>query len=219
MEEFDLKLEHLSIRDFTEKLGSANPTPGGGSVAALCGALGAALSAMVSRLTLGKQKYRDAWQSMEAVQQSSEHLSDHFLGLVQEDTDAYNGVVAAVKLPKDTKEQKASRQEAIQVASKRAAEIPLDTLRAAEKLILVAKDAVERGNPNTITDAGAAVQLARTAAVVAACNVLINLPSIQEKNFVARCKEEVEETLQRVNSLFEEVAGHVNTQLSRVHGV
>lgn len=208
----------MSLRDFVAELGSHSPAPGGGSVAAVCGALGAALSAMVSRLTLGKQKYRDAWQSMEKVQQGSEHLSDHFLWLVQEDTDAYNEVLAAVKLPKETEEQKASRDEALQAASKRAAEIPLHTLRAAEKLILVAKEAVERGNPNTFTDAGAAVQLARTAAIVASYNVQINLPGIRDKKFVEDSKGEVEETLFRINSLSTEVNGYINIQLHRAPG-
>ena len=128
-------LEQLSVRDLIVELASEKPAPGGGSVAAVCGALGAGLSAMVSRLTLGREKYRDSWQSMEAVQMGSEHLSGQFLRLVQEDTEAYNAVVAAIRLPKDTEEQKASRAVAIQTASKRAAEIPLETLRAAEKLI------------------------------------------------------------------------------------
>ena len=213
-----MKLEQMSLSDFVAELGSHTPAPGGGSAAAVCGALGAALSAMVSRLTLGKQKYRDAWQSMEKIQQDSEHLSDHFLWLVQEDTDAYNEVVAAVRLPKETEEQKTSRDEALQAASKRAAEIPLYTLRAAEKLVLVAKEAVERGNPNTFTDAGAAVQLARTAALVASYNVQINLPGIRDKKFVEDSKREVEETLFRINSLSAEANGYVNIQLHRALG-
>jgi formiminotetrahydrofolate cyclodeaminase len=172
---------------------------------------------MVSRLTLGKEKYRERWQGMETVQQNSEQLSNRFLWLVQEDTDAYNGVVAAIRLPRDTEEQRASRLEAIQQASKRAAEIPLETLRAADKLIRVAKEAVKQGNPNTFTDAGAAVQLARTAAAVAAYNVRVNLPDVRDEMFVAECQKEVEETLQRINRLFEEVDGYVNDQLRKAN--
>ena len=201
------------MRDFIAELASEKPAPGGGSVAAVCGALGAGLSAMVSRLTLGREKYRDSWQSMEAVQKGSEHLSDQFLRLVQEDTEAYNAVVAAIRLPKDTKEQKASRAVAIQTASKRAAEIPLETLRTAEKLILLAKEAVDRGNPNTFTDAGAAVLLARTAAAAAAYNVRINLPDIRDETFTTDCEKEVEETLHRISTLSEEVHGYVNDKL------
>jgi formiminotetrahydrofolate cyclodeaminase len=212
-EEFHLKLEHLSVRDFTEELGSANPTPGGGSAAALCGALGAALSAMVSRLTLGNEKYREDWQSMGAVQQTADLMTEQFLELVQRDADAYRTVIAAMKLPKKTEEDKAARHKAFQEATKNAAKVPLETLRTSEKLIALTKEAMERGNPNTLTDAGAALQLARTAAVVAAYNVRINLPGLQDEEFVTACKEEVEEALERVESLFLEVAGYVEANL------
>jgi formiminotetrahydrofolate cyclodeaminase len=208
-----LKLENLSIRDFTEDLGSANPTPGGGSAAALCGALGAALSAMVSRITLGNEKYSGVWQNMEAVQQAAGLMAGHFLELVQRDSDAYQAVMAALKLPKETEEEKGARHMAIQEAMKNAAKVPLETLRTSEKLIVLTKEAVERGNPNTLTDAGAALQLARTAAVVAAYNVRINLPGLQDEEFVTACKEEVEEALERVEALFLEVDGHIEAKL------
>lgn len=208
-----MKLENLSVRDFTEELGSANPTPGGGSAAALCGALGAALSAMVSRITLGNEKYSGVWQSMEAVQQAAGLMAGHFLELVQRDSDAYQAVMAALKLPKETEEEKGARHMAIQEAMKNAAKVPLETLRTSEKLIVLTKEAVERGNPNTLTDAGAALQLARTAAVVAAYNVRINLPGLQDEEFVTACKEEVEKALERVEALFLEVDGHIEAKL------
>ena len=203
----------MSIRDFTEELGSANPTPGGGSAAALCGALGAALSAMVSRITLGNEKYSGVWQSMEAVQQAAGLMAGHFLELVQRDSDAYQAVMAALKLPKETEEEKGARHAAIQEAMKNAAKVPLETLQTSEKLIVLTKEAVERGNPNTLTDAGAALQLARTAAVVAAYNVRINLPGLQDEGFVTACKEEVEKALERVETLFLEVDGHIEAKL------
>lgn len=208
-----MKLEQLSVREFIKVLGSGNPAPGGGSAAALCGALGAALAAMVSRLTLGKEKYRDAWQNMASVQQTGDHMAEQFLALVQKDTDAYQGVITAIRLPKETEEEKASRQKAMQKAMKRAAKVPLESLRTAEKLILIAKEVVERGNPNTFTDAGAAVQLARTASTVAAYNVLINLSGIRDEGFASACKEEVKEILGRIDGLFKEAERYVNSQL------
>ena len=208
-----MKLGNLSLGDFTKELGSANPTPGGGSVAALCGALGAALSAMVSRITLGNEKYSEVWQSMGAVQQAADLMTGHFLELVQRDSDAYQAVIGAIKLPKETEEEKGARHKAIQEASKNAAKVPLETLRTSEKLIVLTKEAVERGNPNTLTDAGAALQLARTAAVVAAYNVRINLPGLQDEEFVTVCKGEVEEALQRVETLFQEVNGYIDARL------
>jgi len=209
-----VKLKNLSLRDFTEELGSADPTPGGGSVAALCGALGAALSAMVSRITLGNEKYSEVWQSMEAVRQAADLMTGNFLELVQRDSDAYQAVIGAIKLPKETEEEKGARHQAIQEASKNAAKVPLETLRTSEKLIVLTKEAVERGNPNTLTDAGAALQLARTAAVVAAYNVRINLPGLQDEEFITACEEEVEEVLQRVETLFQEVNGYIEANLS-----
>lgn len=209
-----MKLDQLSVRNFVQELGSGNPTPGGGSVAALCGALGAALSAMVSGLTMGREDFKDTQGPMQGIKQTAEELADHFLNLVQEDTDAYQQVIAALRLPKETEEQKASRQAAMQDAMKRAAAVPLETLRASERLIQIAKEAVDQGNPNAITDAGAAVHLARTAAAVAAYNVRINLSGIKDRTFLEESKKEVDKTLERLEILFAEVDGYVNSHLA-----
>ena len=208
-----MKLDQLSVRDFVAELGSDNPTPGGGSVAALCGALGAALSAMVSRLTVDREKFKETWPSMEEVKKTADELVARFLDLVQEDTDAYQKVMAAFQLPKETEEEKASRQAAIEEAMKRAATVPLETLRASERLVGIAREAVQGGNPNAITDAGAAVQLANATAVVASYNVRINLSRIKDEAFVAACEKEVDETLKRLETLFADVDGNANIYL------
>jgi len=208
-----VKLDQLSVRDFVKELGSDNPTPGGGSVAALCGALGAALSAMVSRLTVDREKFKETWPSMEEVKKTADELVARFLDLVQEDTDAYQKVMAAFQLPKETEEEKASRQTAIEEAMKRAATVPLETLRASERLVGIAREAVQGGNPNAITDAGAAVQLANATAVVASYNVRINLSRIKDEAFVAACEKEVDETLKRLETLFADVDGNANIYL------
>ncbi|UCG11247.1 MAG: cyclodeaminase/cyclohydrolase family protein [Deltaproteobacteria bacterium] len=196
-----MKLVDVSIREFIKQLGTGNPTPGGGSVAALCGALGSALSSMVSELTLGRERLKHSWQSMEEVKQGAGTLSNRFLNLTQQDTEAYEGVIAALRLPKETEEQKAARHAATQEAMEKAANIPLETLRSAETLMEIAKVAVERGNPATITDAAAAAQVARTAAAVASYNVLVNLPDIEDEQFVAESRKEVGEILERVNAI------------------
>lgn len=208
-----MKLDQLSVRDFVTELGSGNPTPGGGSVAALCGALGAALSAMVSRLTVDREKFKETWPSMEEVKKTADELVARFLDLVQEDTDAYEKVMAAFQLPKETEEEKALRQTAIEEAMKRAATVPLETLRASERLVGIAREAVQGGNPNAITDAGAAVQLANATAVVASYNVRINLSRIKDEAFVAECEKEVDETLKRLETLFADVDGNANIYL------
>ena len=208
-----MKLDQLSIRDFVRELGSDNPTPGGGSVAALCGALGAALSAMVSGLTVDREKFKETWPSMEEVKKTADDLVARFLDLVQEDSDAYQKVTAAFELPKETEEQNASRQAAIEEAMKWAATIPLETLRASERLVGIAREAVRGGNPNAITDAGAAVQLANATAVVASYNVRINLSRIKDEAFVAASEKEVDETLKRLETLFADVDGNANIYL------
>jgi len=209
-----LKLNQLSISDFIHELSSAKAAPGGGSVAALCGALGAALSAMVSRLTKGRERFKDIWDTMEKVKEEADDLAGHFLGLVQEDTDTYQQVMAAIKLPKETDEEKESRQAAIEESMKRATAVPMETLRASERLIQLAQEAVEQGNPVALSDAGGALQLARATGAIAAYNVRINLARIIDKKFVAGHNKEVDETLERMGTLFSRVDGYVNAHLA-----
>lgn len=208
-----MKLAQLTVRNFIQELGSSSATPGGGSTAALCGAMGAALSAMVARFTGGREKFRDAWERMEGIKQGSDELAERFLALVQEDTDAYQEVIAALRLPKETEDDQRIRREALQRAMRKASIVPLETLRASERLIQMAKDAVEQGNPNTLTDAAAAVHLAHGAATVAAYNVRINLSSITDDAFVEGCRREVEEILVRIEALLAEADRYVNARL------
>ena len=213
MEEFVLKLDQLTVRSFIKKLGSGSATPGGGSAAALCGAMGAALSAMVARFTGGREEFRDVWERMEGIKQGSDEVAERFLALVQEDTDAYQEVLKALQLPRDSERKKAIRGEAFQKAMKKASSVPLETLHVSERLIQMAKEAVEQGNPNTITDAAAAVHFAHAAATVAAYNVRINLSNLKDDVFVEGCRREVEEILERIEILLAEVDEYVNGQL------
>jgi formiminotetrahydrofolate cyclodeaminase len=208
-----VKLDQLSVQEFIAELSSGNPTPGGGSVAALCGALGAALSTMVANLTVDREKYGQTRKSMEEVRMTAATLSTRFLALMQEDSDTYQKVMAAFELPRETDAQKASRQTVIEEAMKKAAAVPLETLRASEELIRVARDAVRGGNPNAITDAAAAVQLANTTAVVASYNVQINISRINDQAFVAKCEKEVAEILKRQEALLSDVDGSANVYL------
>ena len=208
-----MKLDELSLRTLMKELGSGSPTPGSGSVAALCGAMGGALSAMVARLTLGRERFRNAWERMKQVQEDADELAERFLLLAQQDTDAYQEVIAVLKLPRQTEGEKSLRGEALQKAMGKAASIPLETLRLSEKLVQMAKEALEHGNPVTLTDAGAAVRLAHVAARVAAYNVRINLATLKDNSFVEGCKREVEEILGRVEALVSEADGYVSDQL------
>ena len=209
-----MKLDQLSVQEFIAELSSGKPTPGGGSVAALCGALAAALSTMVANLTVDREKYGQTRKSMEEVRMTAATLSTRFLALMQQDSDTYQKVMAAFELPRETDDQITSRQAAIEGAMKKAATVPLETLRASEELIRVARDAVRGGNPNAITDAAAAVQLANTTAVVASYNVQINISRIKDQAFVAKCEKEVAEILKRQEALLSDVDGSANIYLA-----
>jgi formiminotetrahydrofolate cyclodeaminase len=183
-----------------EKVASEAPAPGGGSVSALAGALAAALCGMVARLTLGKEKYRDTWQEMEKVLDSADALMHKLLELVDEDTAAYKQVLSAFKLPRDNEAQKTARQAAIQSATKKATEVPMETLRSVTQLLPMAEAAVEKGNPNCLSDAGVAAHLIRAAASGAAYNVRINLSGLDDQGLSAQMKLETAELLSRVMS-------------------
>jgi glutamate formiminotransferase/formiminotetrahydrofolate cyclodeaminase len=208
-----MKLADLAVSEFVRELASVSPAPGGGSVAALCGGLSAALCTMVARLTLGKEKYRAVWEAMERLMQQAEPLAERFVVLMDADTDAYNQVVAAMRLPRDTAEEKAVRKTAIELANRKAAEVPLETLKNTLKLADNVKEAVEKGNVSCITDAGTAAQLVRTAAYAAAYNVRINLAGIADPVFAANCRAEVNRILTRINASIDEVAQKVESAL------
>ncbi len=203
------KLSSMPLAQFTRELSADSPAPGGGSVAALAGGLAGALCAMVSRLTLGREKYKHAAEEMQAVIHKSDILSNRLLELVDEDTDAYNKVTSAFRMPKETAEEKAARSRSIQAAIKTAATTPLETLRATAELCALCRQVVEKGNQNCITDAGVAVQLIRAAAKGAAYNVRINLSSIKDSEFcghlTAQTDEALTRTLSEVNALEEMV--------------
>jgi glutamate formiminotransferase/formiminotetrahydrofolate cyclodeaminase len=202
------------VADFIQELSGNSPAPGGGSVAALAGALAAALCAMVSRLTLGKEKYRQAWGRMKRAKEQADGAAHRFLVLMEQDTAAYNEVVAALRLPKHTKPQRTARGEAVQQATRKAASVPLETLREVAGLADVIQAVVEMGNPNCITDAATAAQLARAAAHAAAYNVQINLGGLSDRVFVAECGREVEQILAGLNSTVANLEEKVAAALS-----
>ncbi|ACZ19145.1 Formimidoyltetrahydrofolate cyclodeaminase [Thermanaerovibrio acidaminovorans DSM 6589] len=208
-----MKLQDMTVASFVAELASDSPAPGGGSVAALCGALGGALSAMVATLTVGKEKYKDSWEVMERVAEDARGLYGRFLDLMEEDTEAFNAFMAARRMPKETPEEKALRAKAMDEASRRTALVPLNTLRLCSQLVQVAAEAAKFGNPNAVTDAGTAALLARGAAKAAAYNVFINLPGMDDQEFVESCKREVREILDKVERGAKEVEDLLSQRL------
>ena len=190
-----MKLLELRVKDFISTLAGDSPAPGGGSVSALAGALSAALCAMVARLTLGKEKYRGAWEEMERLRDEADSLSSRLMDLVEEDSAAYTKVMAAFRIPK---EQHSAREDAVQSAFKEAASVPMETLRVTAELLDLVKSALNQGNPNCLTDAGVAAQLMRAAANGAAYNVRINLAGIKDPDFRSRLSTETSRLLERI---------------------
>jgi methenyltetrahydrofolate cyclohydrolase len=172
-----------TIRSYLDRLASAEPEPGGGSVAALVGALGAALVTMVTDLTLGKEKYADVQEAVAAIKTESEKVRRELEELVTLDAKAYRAVATAMRLPKETDAQKAERDRALQAALVGAAEVPLRVAEAAAEVARLSLPAAEKGNVNAVSDAGVAVLLAEAAAQSAALNVKINLAWIANEDF------------------------------------
>lgn len=177
-------IKDSSIEQFLDELASKSSTPGGGSAAAIIGAIGAALLSMVAGLTLGNKKYEQVCQQMEEILQRSEELRRELESMIQADVDAFTEVMAAYAMPKETGPEKAERSDAIQTALKTAADVPLDCAGICLQLIGLSEQVAGSGNRNVISDAGVAVLAAHAALRSAALNVYINLAAIRDTEFV-----------------------------------
>jgi methenyltetrahydrofolate cyclohydrolase len=208
-----MNLSNLTVKAFLDELASGSPAPGGGSAAALAGALAAALCAMAARLTLGREKLRDSWPAMEQAADEAERLRARFLCLVDEDADAYLAVASVRKLPKTTEGESEARARALDCAVLRSARVPLETLLLAGQAVALADRVLERGNPSCITDAGSAVQAARSAAEAAAYNVRINLPGIADAAERERLERETAAALAAARSEADRLGEMVEARL------
>jgi formiminotetrahydrofolate cyclodeaminase len=193
------------IQTFLDELASSASTPGGGGAAALCGATGAALVSMVCNLTIGKPKFAEVEAQMKEILAKSEALRARLTAMMDEDVAAFNAVMAAYGLPRETDEERAARSAAIQTGSKKATLVPLAAARACAEVIDLCQPAAELGNPNVVSDAGVAVLAAQAGLRSAALNVLINLGAIKDEAFVSQHRAELDETLSGHTRLAEEV--------------
>lgn len=182
-------MKHMTIENFADMVASNEPVPGGGSVAAVCGTLSAALSEMVANLTIGKKKYAEHENEMNEIKERAFILRRKLIDYIEKDSVAYNKVMEAYKLSKETDDEKAKRNEAIEEGSKLASTIPLEVAYTSFEIMPLAEAIVLRGNSNAITDALVATMLARTAVLSAILNVRINLGSIKDVEFVNKYKE------------------------------
>ncbi len=175
------KLTALTVKGFADETLRESPAPGGGSVAAYMGALGAALGTMVANLSAHKPGWDDRWEEFSRWADKGVELEAELLHLVDEDTEAFNRIMAAFGMPKNTDEDKRLRSEAIQKATLFAAQVPLETMKASFKAFEICKAMAETGNPNSVSDAGVGALAARAAVLGAGLNVKINASSLKDK--------------------------------------
>lgn len=175
------KLTALTVKGFADETLRESPAPGGGSVAAYMGALGAALGTMVANLSAHKPGWDDRWEEFSRWADKGVELEAELLHLVDEDTEAFNRIMTAFGMPKNTDEDKRLRSEAIQKATLFAAQVPLETMKASFKAFKICKAMAETGNPNSVSDAGVGALAARAAVLGAGLNVKINASSLKDK--------------------------------------
>jgi len=193
------------LRKYLDDAASNKPAPGGGSVSACVGALGAALVAMVCNLTLGKEKFADVQAPVRELVAKAEAARARLEALLQDDTVAYDGVIAAYRLPKDSEEEQAARTAAVQAGLIVAADVPLEICRVGVQVCRLARTAAELGNPQAVTDAGIGAVLGEAAVQGGALNVRINLVSITDEEYVRTTTAELGALLAEASSLRAEV--------------
>jgi methenyltetrahydrofolate cyclohydrolase len=180
------------LQTYLDDAASNKPAPGGGSVSACVGALGAALVSMVCNLTRGREKFAAVEEQIVAVVERSEAARARLEQLLQDDTTAYNGVIEAYKMPKETDAEKAARKAAVQAGLVVAANVPLEICKVAVEVCRLSKTAAELGNPQAVTDAGIGAILGEAAVVGAALNVRINLGSIEDCDYTASAAAQID---------------------------
>ncbi len=202
-----------TVAQFLDELASQAPVPGGGSGAALVGALGAALASMVCNLTVGKPKYADVQDDIQALLAQTEALRARLTALIDEDVAVYYRLSSAYKMSKDTDEQKAARTAAIQEILRDATKVPMQIAEASVQVLNLCKPIAEKGNVGAVSDAGVAALLAEAALRSAALNVLINLAAIKDAEFVARERATLDGLLSGKAQLKEEIYDLVVSKL------
>ena len=204
-----MKLADRPVGAFVELLGSGVPAPGGGSAAALQGALGAALAHMVSALTVGKKKYEAHWPVLEEILAAMQPINSELLSLIDRDTEAYNMVGAALALPKETEAEKAARKDALQAALRACTQTPFETMCACLAALELAEKALGRYNVNAASDLGMAALSLKAAVQGAWLNVQINLGGIEDRalaeDYRAKAQAVLDKSLPIADKIYQSV--------------
>src|SRR6266566_7523209 len=198
-------LAALKMREFCNETLSDSPAPGGGSVAALMGALGASLGGMVANLSAGKRGWDGKIEFFSGWAVKAQQLKDELLSLVDEDTAAFNKVMDAFALPKESAEEKSARLAAIEQATKYAAEIPLKVMETSSKSYQLLSEMAESGNPASISDVGVGALATRACIEGAAMNVRINIGQLKDEKFKSELQEKVRKLRTESQAQFEEI--------------
>lgn len=206
-------LTELTVKDFLNKVAGSDPVPGGGSIAALNGAIASALAAMVANLTIGKKNYADCEELMKQIAERAAGLKEEFVADVDRDSEAYDRVFDCFKMPKATDEEKAARSAAIQEATKFAAQVPMEVARRAYGLMDTIAQVARKGNQNAVTDACVAMMAARSAVLAALMNVRINLGSLKDKEFALAMQAEADGLEQQALAKEKELLDEINCTL------
>ncbi|MBA4318678.1 MAG: methenyltetrahydrofolate cyclohydrolase [Flavobacterium sp.] len=195
-----------SLNSYFEELASNSPTPGGGNVSALCGALSASLGAMVCNLTIGKKKYVEVEAEMKEISAKLMDAQKEFFVLAEKDNRAFDLVMDAFKLPKETDEEKAARSAKIEEATIGAAQVPANVVKKCYEILPMIKTVVDKGNKNSLSDAGVASKLIAASAYGAYLNVLINCSSMTGNSTALELLSTSEELLSKINTVTDEIS-------------
>ena len=208
------RLVRMSCKAFAEETSSESPAPGGGSISAYMGALGAALACMVANLSAGKRGWESRWKEFSDWAEEAQQLMKELLALVDEDTAAFNRLMGAVRMPKSSPEQIEERDAAIEAATLYAGEVPLRTMKTAVKAFPLLRRMAEEGNPNSVSDAGVGALAARSAVLGAQLNVKINASGLQNRDDASRLLAEAEAVAADAIKAEEDILNIVNGKIN-----
>ena len=209
------RLVDLTVKEFAHETARESPAPGGGSVSAYMGAMGAALGTMVANLSSHKPGWDERWEEFARYAEQGMTIQEELLHLVDEDTEAFNRIMAAFGMPKGNEEEKRLRSAAIQEATLFAAQVPLQTMKVAMRVFPLCRAMVEKGNPNSVSDAGVGTLAARAAVLGAGMNVKINASSLKDKAKAAELIAEADRLIAQANSLEEEIRVMVDQVINK----
>ena len=210
----DSKLVQMKLTDFADETASESPAPGGGSISAYCASLGVALGTMVANLSAGKRGWEDQISYFSEWAEKGQASKDQLLKLVDEDTKSFNQIMAGFSLPKNTEEEKVARTNAIEEATKYACEVPFKVMQLSYQSLDLLKAMIEKGNPNSITDAGVGVLCVKTAVRGAYFNVLVNANGLKDKNWANKMIQNAKDLLAKNHAAADQLLNQVETALA-----